>query len=458
MRLLLPLFTLSLIFSCASSEPDKSKTDSAAKQVTVKPLLKKGDFTDLTVSTDPSNSFSVYLPADFDSAKKYPVVIFFDAHANGKLPLTNYKDIAEKWGYIFVGSNSSKNGLDMQTTKNIGEGLLNEIKNILPVDPNEILLCGFSGGARVAAFMAAGRPEVKGVICNSAAPQAPLPGKIYVGLAGLGDMNYLEMKTFSERQQTNNSPHDLLVFDGKHEWAPEAMMEDALLIATSYHGVKTMSPRDSTMSVALAKNLLQAAIEIKSTSSLIESTYLEIGIKYSRDYGNPTELVNTNDLLRKSPAYNKDVSNWMNAEKEESKLQQEIGNSLLSEDTTWWKQNSPRLFESGKDGADKFMHQRSRGYASLMCYSYANQAFKSGNLHAAEKLVTVYSIVDPTNSEWAYMKATLFVQLNLNEYAFAALNKAIELGFNDKNRLLNDPVFASLRGDEKFAAILGKLN
>lgn len=62
------------------------------------------------------------------------------------------------------------------------------------MDENNITLCGFSGGARVAANIAKANNSIKGIICNSAAPQSLLKDKIVIGLAGLGDMNYLELK------------------------------------------------------------------------------------------------------------------------------------------------------------------------------------------------------------------------------------------------------------------------
>jgi hypothetical protein len=455
MKFLLPLSIIFLLISCSSGNSQKPAQDSSPQQPqqVVTPEFKKGDFTDLYVTNDPANSYSVYLPSNYDAQKKYPMIVFFDAHGNGKLPLNNYKSLAEKWGFIFVGSNSSKNGLDMDLTIKIGNELLDETKAILSVDENQILLCGFSGGSRVAAYMTAGRPDVKGVICNSAAPQAPLPGKTFVGLAGLGDMNYLEMKKFVDGQTTNTSPHDLLVFNGKHEWAPLNMMEDALLIATIYHPVIKNTSQDSAMSFALEKNIIQQSDSLKKTSCLLAFNLTVIGnnsilVKSKVLSANQASLTN----CAKS-----DEAVWAKVEQDETKMQEELGSAIMQQDTTWWKTNADKYFETKSTGPEKFMRQRLRGYASLMCYSYANQAMKANNLHAAEKLVAVYSIVDPTNSEWAYMRATLYMNINLPDYAVAMLDKAVALGFNDRTRLLNDPTFTSLQANPKFSEVMDKM-
>lgn len=458
MRFILPVLML-LAFSCASTESKKSATDSVVPVVAAKPEFKKGDLTTLYVTGDPSNSFTVYLPSDFDSTKKYPLVVFFDPHADGSLPLNKYKSLAEKWGFIFAGSNTSKNGMTPDQTMKIGNALIGEMTRIINVEKSEIILCGFSGGARVASNLALTRPDIKALICNSAAPSQPVNGKTFVGLAGLGDMNYLELKKFVDAQKKMGykAPEELLPYEGNHEWAPEAIMEDALLITGCYQESGAYAGKDSLMAIALEKNLLKQADEIKKASCLIESAYLETGIRCTRELYSPNELVNRNDKLRQTSCFINDVDAWLKAESEENQLQQELASALMSQDTTWWKINSPKYFESKKQGADKFMHQRLRGYASLMCYSYANQAFKSNNLHAAEKLVAVYAIVDPENSEWAYMRANLYMQIGLNDYALNSLEKAASLGFKDKIRLQNDPVFAPLRNDPRFAALLGKM-
>jgi hypothetical protein len=271
----------------------------------------------------------------------------------------------------------------------------------------------------------------------------------------LGDMNYLEMKKFVDGQPGNSSPHDLLVFDGKHEWAPAKMMEDALLIATIYDPAKKYSSQDTLMSEALEKNIISQSDSIKKTSCLLAKNLVEIGVHSI--IGNSKTLSKNNSSFSSDPCVQSDEKAWAKAEQDETKMQSELGSAIMQEDTTWWKANADKYFETKSTGPEKFMRQRLRGYASLMCYSYANQAMKANNLHAAEKVVAIYSIVDPTNSEWAYMRATLYMNINLPDYALAMLDKAVELGFNDRARLQNDPVFTPLQSNPKYAEVMDKI-
>lgn len=455
-------FLLPLLISCSSADPKAPVTDSVA----VDPAAPKpGTISDYSCANDGSNVYSVYLPQKYDAAKQWPVIIFFDAHGNGHLPLGKYKSVADKWGFVLIGSNSSKNGMPGNETVRIGNGLVDEVKRVLPVDGNEIMLCGFSGGARVAAAVAAGRNDLKGVICNSAAPQAPLNGKIFIGEAGLGDMNYLEMRKFVNGQTTNQYPHELLVFDGKHEWAPVSVFEDALLISRSYYISGASIGIDTASSDALAPLLLAQADSIKKISCSLAEQMLATAARtcsvLTGAADNATAVLpavaKAQAAISKDPCVAKDEAAWKKAEEKETAMQQFLSDALLTHDTTWWEEHQAEYFETKETGAEKFMRDRLRGYVSLMCYTYSNQAFHIQNLHAAEKMTKVYSIVDPTNSEWAYMRAMLYVQLGMNEYVLPNLQKAVELGFNDKARLQNDPGFAALHSDPAFNALFGAM-
>jgi hypothetical protein len=460
MKIILPLSLLFFSASCASDSSDATKNDSdsvAPKVVTV-PALKKG-LNDLYVFSDPSNTYEAYLPSGYDTSKKFPVVIFFDAHGNGTLPVDKYKAIAEKWQYIFIGCNSTKNGMAMNETMRLGSELINEIQVRFPVDVNEIAICGFSGGARVAAGLGQNPSNLKGVICNSAAPQAAMDGKVFIGLAGLGDMNYLEMKKFVDGQKTlqNKFPNELLVFDGKHEWAPVDVMEDAILMVNAYDLRNDSQPNDVNMIAALDSNIALQADSIRKTSckcaqDLITSFY---DLKFTDWHQLSLRKWKCDVTLKKisSSCVSSDEAAWKKAEDQESTMQTELSNAMLGQDTMWWKTNAPVYFDSTKTGAEKYMRERLQGYASLMAYSYTNQAFKMSNPHATDKLITIYSIVDPKNCEWAYMRAEFYMNIGMQDAVFPMLQKAVDLGFDDRNRLSADPVFAPLQNDARMSEI-----
>src|SRR5688572_27096883 len=59
---------------------------------------------------DASLSYALYLPSNYAANKKWPVVYGFDPGARGLMPVEQFKEAAEKYGYIVIGSNDSRNG------------------------------------------------------------------------------------------------------------------------------------------------------------------------------------------------------------------------------------------------------------------------------------------------------------------------------------------------------------
>ncbi|MCK6648382.1 MAG: hypothetical protein L6Q66_01890, partial [Bacteroidia bacterium] len=72
-------------------------------------------------------------------------------------------------------------------------------------------------------------------------------------------------------------------------------------------------------------------------------------------------------------------------------------------------------------------------------------------------MVKIYLVVDPGNNEAHYLNAIVAVKSNKVKDVYSSLNKAIELGFNDKGRLENENSFVSLKAEKEFQEILRKL-
>ena len=57
-----------------------------------------------------AQSYALYLPSSYSPTGKWPILYAFDPGARGKIPLERFKEAAEKYGWIVVGSNNSRNG------------------------------------------------------------------------------------------------------------------------------------------------------------------------------------------------------------------------------------------------------------------------------------------------------------------------------------------------------------
>ena len=60
------------------------------------------------VVADPTNSYALYLPANYSPEKRWPLVLVFDPFARGEVSVKLFHEAAEKYGFIVVGSNNSR--------------------------------------------------------------------------------------------------------------------------------------------------------------------------------------------------------------------------------------------------------------------------------------------------------------------------------------------------------------
>jgi tetratricopeptide (TPR) repeat protein len=102
-----------------------------------------------------------------------------------------------------------------------------------PIDERRIYFAGFSGGARVAAMLAVSCQCTAGVLLNGAgflSGTEPPRGSTFAVFSAVGDFdfNYAELIPLQDKLSQAGYPHWLRVFDGRHQWAPPEVMQEAL--------------------------------------------------------------------------------------------------------------------------------------------------------------------------------------------------------------------------------------
>ena len=120
----------------------------------------------VTVAADPTNSYALYLPSAYSATKRWPLLLVFDPFARGEVSVKLFHEAAEKYGFIVVGSNNSRNFQDPSAAIRT---LWADVKQRYAIDPRRIYTAGLSGGARVASSVAlACKYCIAGVIANGA--------------------------------------------------------------------------------------------------------------------------------------------------------------------------------------------------------------------------------------------------------------------------------------------------
>ena len=196
---------------------------------------------------DPSQTFAIYLPSNYSADRQWSLILAFDPRGRGKTPLEQYKDAAEKYGYIVAGSNNARNG-PPEISLNAAAMMGSEIVHRFSINMKRVYTAGLSGGARIAMKVAMDSNEMAGVIASSAGfPPGERSSNLsfaVFGTAGTEDFNYLEMRQLDEEL---SSPHRIVVFQGGHTWLPP----DLAMQAVEWMEIQAMkserAPRDEKL-------------------------------------------------------------------------------------------------------------------------------------------------------------------------------------------------------------------
>jgi dienelactone hydrolase len=179
---------------------------------------------------DSSQSYALYLPSNYTSARRWPVLYAFDPGGRGQLPVKLFSEAAERLGYVVVGSNNSRNGPWEPATEAM-QAMWRDTHARFALDPHRIYTTGMSGGAAPAALLAAASGA--GVIaCGSAltAEQLPETGADHAWfiVAGRSDFNYTVNRKLAEALAGRGASARFAEFDGGHNWPPADVAGRAL--------------------------------------------------------------------------------------------------------------------------------------------------------------------------------------------------------------------------------------
>ncbi|MGZ4900842.1 MAG: hypothetical protein ACXV8X_14385, partial [Candidatus Angelobacter sp.] len=284
--------------------------------------------TSVPVAAQPSNSYALYLPSAYSPAKRWPLLLIFDPFARGEVSVKLFHDAAEKYGFILVGSNNTRNFEDPSAAIRL---LWAEMKEHYAIDPRRIYTAGLSGGARVAASVAlACKTCIAGVIANSAGlpngvtPPGPEVSDWFLAV-GTTDFNYTEQLRLKETFEARSVVSRIVVFDGPHGWMPKEFADRALAWLQLRAMIKGVVPVDKEfVATQFESRLAEAQAEQKAGDVLAATrAYREIAQDFSK-----VRDVKEQESLAKTLAASDETRKAKKAEKEALKLQDETAHRI----------------------------------------------------------------------------------------------------------------------------------
>jgi hypothetical protein len=450
------VLSLLLIASCNSPDnPRKQFLQKHKTGVVIPKVLCKNSM---------EQNYCLYLPTSYDAVKEMPVIYAFDPHGIGRIPVELMKDRAEKLGYILIGSNNSKNGLRGDEINSIVNTLLNDTREKLAINNKRVYLAGFSGGARVACGLAQSNKGINSVIACSAGfrPGKERPPFHFIGIAGLQDMNYLEMKLLHNLLLNFNAEPVLLTYEGKHEWPPKSVMEEAMTILEFYAMKDSITPVDNEIITGFATHQAENSNKLMSGAnpdSLAKAYFLSTQtIEILKGYTDTKELESISERLTRYPEIRNYFIKQATFEEYEQQKQQELASSFESKPKQWWMNELKSISADtlNRDKLEKDAAIRLLGFVSLSCYSYVNMALQTQDWKALDLYTAIYKKCDPKNYYCYYALACLNANTGKISDALEDLKKSVEYGNRDTGHLREDPFLKNLVGLPEFEDIASK--
>ena len=417
----------------------------------------------ITCQADPAQSYALYIPVR-GNQQPLPIVYFFDSHGVGSLPLRKYKSLADTYGFILVGSNNSKNGNDWPTTETIWNRLYDDTRKRLKINDRRIYTAGFSGGAKVASYIAIQHAQIRGVIANGAGlPDGVSAGDFpfgFTAIAGDGDMNMTELAGLTAELDKTRTRHRILFFTGKHEWAPVATMRTAFAGLDLDAMAMGLLPRDTAAINVFADRSKQRVNGDAQAKDLVGARQeCVMAVSYLDGLSGETDWFKRQAAaLDKNAEYRKQRDARQQLLTVEENTKAEYMQHFQQGDMSYWTTTIDGLkARVAAKTAASGMYQRLLAYLSLAFYSISNQLINGNQNEGARHFVELYKKADPTNSEAWYFSAILDAREGNGRAATGDLLTAVDAGFNDKGRLRQQPEFQRLGGQIDLARVESRM-
>ena len=472
------MLSLLLLLSLISAKPqDQAST----------PL---GQVVDKVVcARDPSQSYALYLPSNYDKSRKWPVLYAFDPGARGRIPVERFKDAAEQFGWIVVGSNNSRNASG-QSSIDSWNGMVRDTTDKFSIDESRAYAAGFSGGARVALTFATRCEDcLAGVIaCGAMLPPGTEPTAAMrfavFAVAGAEDFNFAEIKEVDNKLTRANVLHQTEIFDGSHEWPPATVASDAVAWMELTAMKTGRREKDQKLIETLWLRKLKQAQEFEQAKKLFQAyqIYLNLSASFKglRDVAESDRKLNELNNTR-------EVRDGIRDEQQQIKRQRDLENQLIelmaaADRTKLRDENSDRPASAGDEPQDanarlqtllsQLRRQSKAGEDSgtrrvarrVLSGQYIGLSERGSNALQALKryddavrLYTLATEMDPDRPGAFYFLAWAYSAKGDKKNSLKALQTAVEKGFKDHVAVSANSAFDSLRNDSTYLQLIERM-
>jgi pimeloyl-ACP methyl ester carboxylesterase len=424
---------------------------------------------------DAGQSYALYLPPNYTTDRRWPVIYAFDPAARGMRPVERFKDAAEKYGYIIVGSNNSRNFPDRPLAEIIN-AMFDDTQTRFSIDQNRVYTAGMSGGARVAGMVAQSLAQSHGggaagvILCGAGfseakPPEKPLTFPVF-GVAGVEDFNWIELRQLHKALDSIGSANRFVTFDGDHTWAPS----DSFLTAVEWMELQAMKSgrraRDEKLIAELFDKMSGEARADESAKRVYEAF-----LKYeaiAKDFNglrDVAELARKADELRSS----REVKDRLKQERSAEQAQRQRSQEFFAAREQLNMAENPAVSMMGiksmisdlrkkaasrDESVERLAARRALGAFYVSMNEEANRHRAAKKYKEAAASLTLAAEIRPDNPQIFFSLARACALGGDKKQALEALKKAVELGFTNVDEIAENADFASIRNDAAYKRLI----
>lgn len=429
---------------------------------------------------DASQSYALYLPSNYTPDRNWPILYAFDPGARGRTAVERFKDAAEKYGWIVVGSNNSRNG-PWDVVVNAWNAMLTDSHQRFAIDDERMYATGLSGGARAAVRVAVGCKCVTGVIANGAGfPIGLAPSRemhfLFYGVAGVDDFNFPELKSLEEPLTKAGITHRIQTFAGRHEW-PSVSVATAAVEWMELQAMKAgKRPRNDGFVNEIWQQRLSDATALEDSKKYYETyqIYLDLAESFKglRDVAQIETKVNQLGDSSEVKAAIRDEQAQIRKQRE---LESRLNSLIAGRDTGASANQNEEAFDSGnvlqkllndlrkqsKATDDSTQRRIARRVLDGLFVGLIEQGI--GLLQTEKKYaesikpLKLATEVNPDRPGAFFYLAWAYAANRENKKSLQSLNTAVEKGFSDAAMITSNKAFDSIRNDPEYQQIMEKL-
>ena len=430
--------------------------------------------------SDSSQSYALYLPSNYTPDRKWPVLYAFDPGARGRVPVERFREAAEKYGWIVVGSNNSRNG-PWNVVVNAWNAMQKDTHERLAIDDERVYATGFSGGARAAVNIAAACKCLAGVIASGAGfPPDLAPSSamhfVFFGVVGVDDFNYPELKNLQEPLTKAGIIHRVQTFEGRHEWPPVSVATAAVEWMELQAIKAGKRPRDNGFINAMWQQLLNEARTFEESKKYYEAYQLYFDLAESfKGLRDVAEIETKKNQFSDSREFKAAIREEQLQIRKQRELESRLNSLIAGRDGGAPVNQGGEAVDSGnllqmmlndlrkqskasEDSSERRVARRVLDGLFVGLIEQGSSLLKTGKNYAESiKLLKLATEVNADRPGAFFYLAWAYAGNRDKKRSLQSLNTAVEKGFSDAAIITATKAFDFIRNDPEYQQIMARL-